>query len=72
MSKVVQLYAYTSHDIDPNKVLEGAKDKVSKVIVIGEMLGGEEYWFASSTTKRGDMLLLLEEFKQRILNGDFY
>ena len=68
-NNVVPLFAYTTMNIDPDKVLEGAKGKLKDVIVIGDM--GAEYWFASSTSNKGDMLLLLEEFKQRILNGDF-
>ena len=51
---------------DADRVLDSAKETLKSVILIGEDFFGEPY-FASSMSSKGDMLLLLERFKQRIL-----
>ena len=65
-AEIITLNTTTFLDIPPERVLDSAKEVVTSVIVIGEDEKGEPY-FASSMTSKGDMLLLLERFKQRLL-----
>lgn len=66
MGTVIQLSIPTLADVDPDKVLEGAKGKLSCVLVAGFTDDGE-VWLASSTGEPGTNLWLMEKFKQRVL-----
>jgi len=65
-AEIITLSTSTFLDIPPDRVLDSAKETLKSVILIGEDFSGEPY-FASSMSSKGDMLLLLERFKQRIL-----
>lgn len=67
---VVPFGGHTRHDINPDGVLEGAKGKLNKVLVLGE---GDDVgeWFAASTSNTGELLSLIERFKFKLLSGDF-
>lgn len=71
MSNVIQGHFYTRLDIDPNKVLDGAKDKLSNVLVIGYEKDSDEIYFAASTSKTAELIFMLEKFKFKVLRGDF-
>lgn len=71
MSNVIPIGGYTRLDIDPDKVLDGAKDKLSSVLVIGYENDTGETYFASSTSNTAELLFMLEKFKFQVLRGDF-
>ena len=72
MSNVIQFSGDTRLDIDPDKVLEGAKGELKSVLVIGECKDNDgRHWFASSTTDAGQLLWLIETFKHKLMAGDF-
>jgi hypothetical protein len=70
MSNVIEGNFYTRLDIDPDKVLEKAKGKLDKVLVIGTSPDGDDY-VSASTGKKGDLLLMIELFKAKLINGDY-
>jgi len=70
MSKVTPIGGYTRLDISPDNVLEGAKNKLHKVLVIGRCHDDEDY-FAASTASKQELLYMLERFKFKLLIGDF-
>jgi hypothetical protein len=70
MTNIVNLHKYTRLDIDPDKVLKGAVGELKRVIVLGDDLNDERY-FASSTSHKAELLLLIKEFEFKLLNGDF-
>ncbi|MDD1627777.1 MAG: hypothetical protein LUQ26_09945 [Methylococcaceae bacterium] len=70
MSNVIPIGGYTRLDIDPEGVIEGAKDKLTSVLVLGYEEDGSLY-AAASTADTGHLLLLMERFKFSILNGDY-
>jgi hypothetical protein len=61
--------SFTKSHIDPDSVLEGAKGKLSKVIVMG--YEGDYLYLASSSSSRQEILYLIEQFKFKLFNGDF-
>ena len=63
---VVDFDGITKLDLDPDRVLEGAKGQLEAVIVIGYTSDGEEY-FASSKADGGTTLWLLERCKKQLL-----
>lgn len=67
MSKIVEFTGVTQLDIDPEKVLNRALNKLEGVIVIGYEKDGEEY-FASSYSDGGDILWLLERAKLKLMS----
>lgn len=71
MSNVIPIGGYTRLDIDPDKVLEGAKNKLSKVLVIGYESESDNIYFAASTSNTAELLFMLEKFKFKVLRGDF-
>jgi hypothetical protein len=68
---VINFPGYTKLDIDPDGVLEGAKGKLDTVLVLGTCHNGDD-WLAASTSNPADLLMLVEQFKFRLLNGEFY
>ena len=68
MTNVVNFGGYTRLDIDPDSVLEGAKGKLSKVLVIG--CEEDDLYMATSTTSKPEILYLIEQLKFKLLNGD--
>jgi len=70
MSNVISMDGYIRKDIDPDNILEGAKGQLKQVLVIGRCEDGD-YYAAASTADKGKLLLAIEEFKLRLLDGDF-
>lgn len=70
MSNIINFTEYTTNDIDPNNVLDGAKDQCKKVIVLGNCADGD-FYCASSTANKGDLLHMIETFKFKLIRGDF-
>lgn len=66
MGDVVDFNGYTRLDIEPDKVLEGAKGKLDKVVVVGVNKDGE-MWFSSSTSKLETILYLLKKAEKLLL-----
>lgn len=56
----------TRLDIEPDGVLESAKGELAQVLVVGWDTGDFLY-MASSTSKVGEILLLLELAKEKLL-----
>lgn len=54
----------------PNTLLEGAKDQLSKVLLLGIALDGSLF-VSSSMDDKPDILYLIEQFKFDLLIGDF-
>lgn len=71
MSNVIQMSGYTRLDVDPDKVLDGAKDQLSSVLVIGYEHDGGGLYLAASSGKKSEILLMLERVKFNLLNGDY-
>lgn len=67
---IVNFPGYTSLDIDPDRVLDGAKGELEQVMVLGYDQSGDLY-VSSSTADVGILLRLVETFKFKLLNGDF-
>jgi len=66
MAEVVEFTGVTSLPIDPERILESAKGKLQRVIVIGIDMDGEEY-VASSDPDGGTFLWDIERAKLRLL-----
>lgn len=70
MSNVVNIGCVTKLDLPIDTVLEGAKDKLDAVVIIGYTKDGDEY-FASTFADGGSVLWLLEKCKKQLLKvGD--
>ena len=70
MSNIINFTEYTKNDIDPNKVLEGAKDALTEVLVLGNREDGS-YYCAASTSDIGKLIHAVELFKFKLMRGDF-
>jgi len=66
MGKVVTFNGVTRHDLPVDRVLTAAQGQLSKVVIIGYDLDGNEY-FASSCADGGEVLWLLERLKHALL-----
>lgn len=67
MSNIIDLPITTRLDLDPNKVLDKAREAgMTGVVVLGYDADEDEY-FASSYADGGDVLWLLERCKKMLL-----
>lgn len=66
MTNVVPFNGITRLDLDPERVLDAARGRLTGVVVIGYAQDGTEY-FASSYADGGDVLWLLERSKLKLL-----
>lgn len=57
-------------DLPIERILEGAKKELSGVILIGYTNDGEEY-FASTYSDGGEIMWLVERFKNELLSMSF-
>jgi len=69
VNNVFPLGAFTKLHVDVDNVLEGAKGKLSDVLVIGHE--GDSIYFASSTSDTAELNLLVDKFKFMVMRGDF-
>ena len=63
---VVDFGGITKLDLNPDRVLEGAKGQLECVVILGYTNDGVEY-FASSKADGGETLWLLERCKKQLL-----
>ena len=70
MNNVIPLFKSTTGHIDPNGVLDGAKDNVTDCIVIGNDVNGGLY-VAASTGSAKELLWFIDMVKHKLLSGDF-
>ena len=64
-AKILNFTSDTVVDLKPNVVLEEAYDKLDHALILGLTIDGDLY-LASTTSKIGEMLVLLERAKQVI------
>jgi len=67
MDNVIPLNNITKLDLPPDRVLEAAKGKLDKFVMMGWDKEGELY-FASTFSDGGEVLWLMEKAKQALLN----
>jgi hypothetical protein len=63
---IIEFPGATFLDLEPERVLDGAKDRLESVLVIGFDKDGQLY-MAGSESDAGAMLLLLELAKARLM-----
>ena len=64
---VVNFPGITTLDMDPERILEGArKANLSDIVILGYDQAGDE-WFASSVADGAEVLWLLERLKLQLL-----
>jgi len=68
-SNILQFTGQTLVDIPPDQVLAGARGKLDEVVVIGSKPNGD-YYLASSTANRKEMLWILECVRIKLLGLD--
>ena len=66
MGKVINIGGITKLDLPVDRVLDGAKDRLESVVIIGYDKDGAEY-FASSIADGGDVMWLLERCKLKLM-----
>lgn len=66
MGEVVNWRGITTLPLDPERVIDAAKGKLERVVIIGRTVDGEEY-FASSEADGGTVMWDLERAKLRLL-----
>lgn len=66
VSDIIDFDGVTKLDIDPDKVLAGAKENLNSVIVIG-WDKEDNLYTASSSSSIGELLYLLEVAKKELL-----
>jgi hypothetical protein len=67
MSNVIKFTGETLLDLNPDDILEEAKGKLEKVMIIGYTEEGDEY-FSSSFADGMTAVWLLERFKNFLVN----
>ena len=68
MGKILQLNNITRFDLPVRQVLDGAKDELQGVVILGYCKGGQEEYFATNMSYAKDILWLLERCKRALLN----
>lgn len=67
-AKIIPLNCVTYLDLPVDRVLDGAKDQLEGVVIIGYDKNGEQY-FASTYADGGTVLWLLEKCKEQLLRS---
>lgn len=65
-NKVIPIGCVTYLDLPVDTILDGAKNKLSGVVIMGYDNEGNEY-FASTYADGGEVLWLLEQLKKKLL-----
>jgi hypothetical protein len=65
-AEIITLNMETWLDIPADRVLEGVMGKLSTVLLVGYD-SDEQPYFAASTSNKGDMLLMIERLRKRLL-----
>ena len=71
MADVVDFGGTTKLDINPQRIIEGLEGQNFTHILVLGWIDDDEHYFASNTGKKGELLLLIEEFKHRLIAGDY-
>lgn len=72
MSNVIKFTGATTNDIEPDVILESAKNEMlSECLVIGFQPDGQLY-FAGSTGDVGQILTMIELAKKQLMDGFHY
>lgn len=73
VDNVITLPASGRVRIPPEKVIEGLQEEnFEQILVIGRLADDpNEILLASSTGETGELLLLIEDFKHRLMRGDY-
>lgn len=73
MVQLVDLKSAKDPACDPDKVLENAKGHFESVLVLGYSKGSEVIEaYASLNLTAAQIFFLMEQFKHKLLNGDYY
>lgn len=70
MGKLLKPDFYTQGEIPVGRVRKAAKKNCEKLLCIGVDKKGEPY-YAASCADGGELLWMVEQFKRKLLNGDF-
>ena len=65
-NNVIELDVITTLDLDPERILNKAHDKLDDVVILGYDKNGE-FYFASSISSGPEVLWLLENLKKLLL-----
>lgn len=68
MAKIIKFTGITKLDLPVDTVLDGAKDQLEGVIIIGYTKDGDEY-FASTYADGGTALWLIEKCKINLMSA---
>lgn len=63
---VIDLGVITTLDLNPDRVLEAAKERLEYVVIVGFDKDGD-FYFASSRSDGGDCIWVLEMAKKQLL-----
>lgn len=69
-AEVIKFPGSTTLDIPPDNVLDGAKGELKTAIVMGYDKE-KRIWLSASTADKATLLLLIEQIKFKLLNGDY-
>ena len=67
-AEIVKFNGFTRFDISPEWILDGAKDQLKSVLLVG-WDKDDKLYIASSTGKVGDLLELIEHFKKDLMEN---
>ena len=68
MGKIINFNGVTFGEIDPDKVLDAAKGKLSAVIIIGTEKNGNTFWVSTSSGDTAQNNLLIDMAKDEMLS----
>jgi len=66
MAKIIPFTGITKLDLPPDQILDGAKGKLTGLVIMG-YTEDDEMYFASSYADGGTVLWLLEQCKKNLL-----
>lgn len=67
MAKVIEFTGQTTLDLNPDRVLEGLKGKLTGFVLLGYDLEDEGY-YSMTFSDKAEVLWLMERFKLSLLN----
>ena len=69
-AKILEWRGLTKLPTPPDQVLDGAKGKLDEVLILGWQEDGE-LWASSSQSNLDRALFLIEQFRFRMMRGDY-
>jgi hypothetical protein len=70
LSNVVPFSGLTKGEVPVDNVLEGAKGRIKRVLVLG-ITHDDMLYAASSDGKASELLWMVEQWKYHLMNGDY-